>query len=102
MALNLSASSSFKGELEVRKVLKYKSYLTDNTLCFLRKPSRRAYRDINVVYFKNHPEHTNTNTLCGQNEEFIMSSLTVQTRNIELYSVNDDNRTIDSVCLPIV
>jgi hypothetical protein len=100
MALNLTASNSFKGELEVRKVLKYKSYLTDNTLCFLRKPSRRAYRDINVVYFKNHPEHTNT--LCGQNKEFIMPSLPLQTRNIKLYSVNDDITTIDSVFLPIV
>jgi hypothetical protein len=96
MALNLTASNSFKGELEARKVLKYKSYLTDNTLYFLRKPSRRAYRDINVVYFKSHPEHTDT--ICEQNEEFIMSSLTVQTRNIRLCSVNDDIRTIDLVC----
>jgi len=50
MALNLTASPSFKGELEARKVLKYKSYLTDNSICFLKAPSRRMlYRDIRVV-----------------------------------------------------
>jgi hypothetical protein len=101
MVLNLTSSPSFKGELEARKVLKYKSYLTDNTICFLKEFSRRMlYRDIRVVYFKNHPEHTNT--IFGQNAEFVMSSLTVLTRNIRLYSVNDGIRTIDSVCLPIV
>jgi hypothetical protein len=101
MALNLADSPSFKGELEARNVLKHKSYFTDNTFCFLRKHSRRnLYRDKRFVYFKNHPEHTNK--ICGQNAEFIVSSLTAITRNIKLYSVTDDIRIIDSVCLPIV